>query len=1410
MQEAILLLLGLLGTSDEQHLIPVDVVHSEKPHQFQLTSAAAKDPMFIHRVMQPQRALPVTYSHDPDVITVAESSSIEDKYGQDPIAAKLEKQETAEVSAIGVRNRREVPTQESQDRPDYDHKDSSSGNVEDDGSPADGFGYDHNDKAKLEEEVVSAERAVAKYDKMEFEKTVGSDDGSYGQKGVDGVYGSETDAAYKNGHEDSYGAVSGDGTDKDSGTSSVSENNYAVNADDNGDPGDRGDERDMNASDNDHRYGNTDDSGYESSDRHNPASDNDYESKGSDSGGGKDENGNDTGNNPSKNPSDTSGSEASGDAGNDVGRYDATTDDNYGDFEKSDYSNERNKGFSEARGDGNEKNQGYENPDEGRRNYGENDNYAEWSSSDKPVNREESYSRSLDFHEKPKPKLKPYREILEEEDRKNEGASSERTDDGYDGKTEGFDGNYKAEGFNGDEVTGGSDEDNGGSEGRSEADGNQETAPDGYSEAVRTHVEASYSEAGEINEATDRPKSNEEKYAALDGPDYESQRGTDYYDRNEDKTDGQVSAGIETVQESPTVIKTIIIPRAPYRKGSTSYKNDSGEPSQLQRRQKRDTTQDSLPTSRVKELIAQQKSAIYFTSTPFQLRGNNESGMRIMPSSYDGIVTSSGVIDDNAPQRKINSTSKSATRAVNYSSEEGLIPFKQTALENSYLARTRRELGPASPGMDFADQRFLIGGFKPMFPVDDPGEGPYDLKDGREPSNRMGEALDILPRGDFGRGDDDGGGDRLKAESISPATLDHNTNSPANYNAPYGPAPVPTRAPYANLPQILHYPLPAFRGRLELRGASSPSNPSLSDTSLPLSSSSLQSDNPALPLSLKQVSPASFSDEPTGTTVTDVPPIRVTMGRNRGTRYKREYTRNLQKRDIHQHTYGKHNSRKTHKATTPSRPVYRKQFYWAPVGTVTQHQQSQLAKPPRRARRSTAGAKIYSVEVFQPKKTLFHTQNVSSLKVDSTEPKMFSDGKNVPKTIARSKSSAYRKKKFYRSSESDENCRLSAEESRIQSSAVASPRSKVVDLKVSVSMKSTSTKGSRKRPNSATESIITAGTSNEGAMWGLQLAKKKASDKKQSKIMIINNGEVQMKAPLFIAAPTPKPVKGILQRLGFSRTMPAKGFEKQIASDILGSLENKEQMIFYPDETEHSAGKDEMQDKPYRRKRHSRKKYRTNRFQPTHHRDDDSREKFRPMFDGNGEEPWNPIEITARTKPVKLLVLPSSRKEPEKQANERLEIIYKYPRGSRQVYREYRPSHSNGRVKERIVVYRNSFSDHVVAFPGKHDQKHDINTDKIFMKRSEDPKIKIIALRKEDLAPQRPTSDPGRFNISTPYDMKKGFVILGKPLDGGGPMGAGRLVRKARLNGRTVDLVKKPESGFAEITVSSMIRVNGD
>lgn len=60
----------------------------------------------------------------------------------------------------------------------------------------------------------------------------------------------------------------------------MSENNYAVNADDNGDPGDRGDERDMNASDNDHRYGNTDDSGYESSDRHNPASDNDYESKG--------------------------------------------------------------------------------------------------------------------------------------------------------------------------------------------------------------------------------------------------------------------------------------------------------------------------------------------------------------------------------------------------------------------------------------------------------------------------------------------------------------------------------------------------------------------------------------------------------------------------------------------------------------------------------------------------------------------------------------------------------------------------------------------------------------------------------------------------------------------------------------------------------------------------------------------------------------------------------------------------------------------------------------------------------------------------------------------------------------------------------------------------------------------------
>lgn len=71
---------------------------------------------------------------------------------------------------------------------------------------------------------------------------------------------------------------------------------------------------------------------------------------------------------------------------------------------------------------------------------------------------------------------------------------------------------------------------------------------------------------------------------------------------------------------------------------------------------------------------------------------------------------------------QLNSTTSSSTRVINYSAEEGIIPTRHADMEEDYMARTGRELGPAPPGMDPADDRFTIGQFKPVFPVDDPEE----------------------------------------------------------------------------------------------------------------------------------------------------------------------------------------------------------------------------------------------------------------------------------------------------------------------------------------------------------------------------------------------------------------------------------------------------------------------------------------------------------------------------------------------------------------------------------------------------------------------------------------------------------------------------------------------------------------
>ncbi|OQR70893.1 hypothetical protein BIW11_11335 [Tropilaelaps mercedesae] len=578
MGKEILLLLSVWGVCSGQHLLPVvDVVQSGTPYRVSLSSATAKNPEFIRGMMQLQETMPVSYSLEPDMMAGQETpSSVEEELGQDPIAARLEEQEETKEAAKAVRNRREASTQESRDKSDYDRQDSSEGSRENDG-PVSEFGFDRNAKAKLDEEMASAERAVAKYDKLFGDtgkfSTNGGEDGRYGGGssantdlgGDEGPYGASSEPEYGTSSDNNYGE--GNGENADSG------NNYATSG---GDTGYRGNEdSDGNGGAHNGGYEQSNDNGYENNDPYSPASGNDYRSE----GGGGDENGNDGAYRPATDHSDTS-TNRDGDAGD---RYDANLGDNYNEGGKSDYSNERDKGYNQSNDDDYGKTQDYANNESDPVVYGGNNQYVESGGNYKPVNREGSYSRSISFHEKPKPKLKPYREILEEEDRKGGGMPFE-ANDGYDGKTEGFDGNYKAEGFNGDDlVAGGGDADSGRGDDYGEVSVSREAGADGYGEKDGDGAGSG------VSEASDRPRDNEEKYAALDGPDYESQRGTDYYDRNNGGRGGSVEASerLGTAQESSRILETIANSGTPQKRGGFQYQDNPSDNGRHHRRNKR-------------------------------------------------------------------------------------------------------------------------------------------------------------------------------------------------------------------------------------------------------------------------------------------------------------------------------------------------------------------------------------------------------------------------------------------------------------------------------------------------------------------------------------------------------------------------------------------------------------------------------------------------------------------------------------------------------------------------------------------------------------------------------------------------------------------------------------------------------
>lgn len=578
--------------------------------------------------------------------------------------------------------------------------------------------------------------------------------------------------------------------------------------------------------------------------------------------------------------------------------------------------------------------------------------------------------------------------------------------------------------------------------------------------------------------------------------------------------------------------------------------------------------------------------------------------------------------------------------------------------------------------------------------------------------------------------------------------------------SPYGlPTPAPTPPPFKDSAPTARFPPMAFQGRSEFSHTPPPPPP----PSLP-SPAALTGD----PTPLRQVSPMPFADEPPATTTEE-------SLNEEGTRYKHERTQIVQKQDIHRSTYG--NAR-----PPQGPPVYRSVTHTVPV--VTQYQQSRMVKTLGRKRRSAGSLEIISLEIAKNNVTAEFGRN-SSL---TSRP---AGVKGVLKLRRKRRDAKNEKERrsLHSGSESDEDCIF--EESRVQPTEVKPAPLKDLETSSTKRVKDQTKAGSK-------DSLVTADTSNEEIMWGLQLSKNEPNGKRRSKVVVINTGEESLK-PTWLISPTPKPARGILGWLGFSRT-PAKTFEEQIAADILGKLDNKERVIIEhsEDDTSQSVETDQKPEEPrHKRRRQRRRKHHQRR--PHHLSEEESRERYRPVYDRSHEDFEQERPERPRRKPLKLLVLPQSQEEPEEQANERLEIIQKFPR-ARQVYREYRPRGRNGKVKEKILVYSSTFGEPVVTLPDvKHDQKREISEDRAFRKRSDGPKIKILSLQREPPRPLLRTAD-----IQPNHGVvRKNFVIVGRNVM---TPGSGRTVRKMRTNGRTYTLIPKPKD-IAEITVSSTIKV---
>ena len=447
-----------------------------------------------------------------------------------------------------------------------------------------------------------------------------------------------------------------------------------------------------------------------------------------------------------------------------------------------------------------------------------------------------------------------------------------------------------------------------------------------------------------------------------------------------------------------------------------------------------------------------------------------------------------------------------------------------------------------------------------------------------------------------------------------------------------------------------------------------------------------------------------------------------------------------------------------------------------------------MVKTLRRRRRS-AGSKIISLEIARNNVTAEFGRN-SSVPLKSIKPNEVLNLRSGGRIDGNSRSRRKRRDTSSRklqSFESDEDCIY--EESRVQPSAVKATT--VKDLQTASSKHLTN---QSRIPTP--EALVTADTSNEEIMWGLQLSKSEPNGKRRSKVVVINTADSEALKPTWLITPTPKPARGILGWLGFSRT-PTKTFEEQIAADILGRLDNKERVVIEHSDDDSSQSLENDQ-KPEEHRLKRRRRRRKHHRRP-HLSEEESRERFRPAFDRSHEDFEQERQERPRRKPLKLLVLPQSQEEPEEQANERLEIIQKFPR-ARQVYREYRPRGRNGKVKEKILVYSSTFGEPVVTLPDvKHDQKREIPDERAFRKRSDGPKIKILSLQREMPRPQLRSAD-----IQPNYGLaRKNVVIVGRNVMS---PGHGRVVRKMRTNGRTYTLIPKPKD-IAEITVSSTIKV---